>query len=196
MKCAVHTDVDAVGYCQNCGKALCADCRRDVRGILYCETCLADLVAKPQVVGAGPSPGLAAVIGWIPGLGPVYNGEYMKALVYLLIFVAFIGALNSDLGDPAEPILGLMLTAFMVFTSIDSYRTAKARRLGQAPPVKIEEFTKGRPVGPVILIGLGVLFLLNQFHLFPMRLIFRHGWPLFLIAVGVWLLWRRTQQTS
>lgn len=41
MKCAVHPDVDAAGYCRNCGKAMCRDCVRPVRDVLYCEDCLA-----------------------------------------------------------------------------------------------------------------------------------------------------------
>ena len=72
MKCAVHTDVDAAGYCRNCGKALCAQCARDVRGILYCETCLADILTKPQAPAAASgsgSPALATVLGFVPGLG-------------------------------------------------------------------------------------------------------------------------------
>ncbi len=32
MNCAVHMEVEAAGYCQNCGKALCAPCKREVRG--------------------------------------------------------------------------------------------------------------------------------------------------------------------
>ena len=40
MRCAVHSDVDAVGYCRNCGKAMCSACVRPVRDVLYCEDCL------------------------------------------------------------------------------------------------------------------------------------------------------------
>jgi len=36
MRCAVHSDVDAVGYCRNCGKAMCSACVRQVRDVLYC----------------------------------------------------------------------------------------------------------------------------------------------------------------
>jgi len=39
MNCAVHSDVDAVGYCRNCGKAMCSTCVRPVRDVLYCEDC-------------------------------------------------------------------------------------------------------------------------------------------------------------
>ena len=41
MKCAVHTEVDATGYCRNCGKPMCPACARPVRDVLYCEDCLA-----------------------------------------------------------------------------------------------------------------------------------------------------------
>ena len=53
MKCAVHTEVDATGYCRNCGKALCPACTREVSGMLYCEACLANLIAHPQPAVAG-----------------------------------------------------------------------------------------------------------------------------------------------
>ena len=31
MKCAVHPEVDATGFCRNCGKAMCPACVRPVR---------------------------------------------------------------------------------------------------------------------------------------------------------------------
>ncbi len=190
MKCAVHTDVDATGYCRNCGKALCVQCTRDVRGILYCEGCLADLLSKPQPAPPSGSPGLAAVLGFVPGLGAVYNGEYTKAVIHLAIFAAFIGALNSGLGEPAEPMLGVLLTGFFFYMAIDAYRTAKAKTLGQPPPTPMGEFGKDAPIGPLILIGLGVVFLLQKFRLFSLAHVFQY-WPVFLIAVGVLLLWKR-----
>ncbi len=195
MKCAVHTDVDATGYCRNCGKALCAQCTRDVRGILYCEGCLADLLAKPQPAPTGGSPGVACVLGFVPGLGAVYNGEYTKAVIHLVIFVAFIGALNSDLGEPAEPMLGVSLAAFIVYMAVDARRTAKAKLLGQPPPMPLSEFGKDKPVGPLILIGLGVVFLLQKMRILSLGHLFQY-WPVFLIAVGVLLLWKRMRPNA
>jgi len=58
MNCAVHTDVPATGFCRNCGKALCPQCTREVRGALYCEDCLAGLL------GAPPAKGLAQIKTW------------------------------------------------------------------------------------------------------------------------------------
>ena len=56
MKCAVHSDVDATGYCRNCGKAMCAECSRPVRDVLYCEDCLATVMghAAPAATPAPP----------------------------------------------------------------------------------------------------------------------------------------------
>ena len=41
MNCANHSDQAAVAFCRTCGKPLCNQCTRDVRGVIYCESCLA-----------------------------------------------------------------------------------------------------------------------------------------------------------
>lgn len=41
MNCATHSDTAAVAFCRTCGKPLCNQCTRDVRGVVYCEACLA-----------------------------------------------------------------------------------------------------------------------------------------------------------
>ncbi len=188
MKCAVHNEVDATGYCRNCGKALCAQCVREVRGMLYCETCLADLLAAPQARGNG-SPGLAAILSFIPGLGAVYNGQYTKAIIQVAIFAAFVAVLSSDAGDPASAMFGILLAVFYLYMPIDSYRVAKARRMGQEPREPLEGWTKDKPAGAVLLIVIGVLFLLRE-HL-HIGYLFGRFWPVLLILIGVMLLWRR-----
>ncbi len=54
MNCANHADASAVAYCRTCGKALCANCTRPVRGVIYCEDCLG---AKMEGVPTGSSAG-------------------------------------------------------------------------------------------------------------------------------------------
>ena len=49
MKCAVHPEADATGFCRNCGKAMCSVCARPVREVLYCENCLAQGMGVPTV---------------------------------------------------------------------------------------------------------------------------------------------------
>jgi Domain of unknown function (DUF5668) len=219
MKCAVHTDVDAIGYCRNCGKALCPVCARPIRDVYYCEDCLAGAVGipapspaanpaatpytaapspyasvPPPVARPGPpvpppthaggSPSVAFLLGLFPGLGAVYNGEYNKALIHIVVFAAMIVGLSSDLGAGADTALGLLLSGFIFYMAFDAMRTAKAKALGETSVDPLETWSKDRPIGPIILIGLGVLFLLNNFSWFPFYKIERF-WPLILIAVGV-----------
>ena len=103
MNCANHPDVPAVAYCRTCGKPLCSGCGRDVRGVIYCEECLAShlsgVVPPPGSVAVPPgvepptntpSPTLAAILGFIPGVGAMYNGEFAKGFVHVLIFATLI----------------------------------------------------------------------------------------------------------
>jgi hypothetical protein len=221
MNCAVHTDVDAIGYCRNCGQALCATCARPVRDVFYCEDCLAGAVGlpaprpvpppylpgtattssyespstpyvPPSTPGAVPpaprrvsgSAAVAFILGLFPGLGAVYNGEYNKALIHIVVFAAMVVGLSSDLGSGAATALGLLLAGFIFYMAFDAMRTAQARQLGEATADPLESWSKQRPIGPIILIGLGVLFLLNNFSWFPFYRLERF-WPLILIAVGV-----------
>jgi len=52
MNCATHSDQAAVAFCRTCGKPLCNQCTRDVRGVIYCESCLA-----ARMEGAAAAPG-------------------------------------------------------------------------------------------------------------------------------------------
>jgi hypothetical protein len=217
MKCAVHSDVDAVGYCRNCGKAMCSTCVRPVRDVLYCEDCLATIMGIPGAVPVGAtsaapsspggmpplppartasSPGIALILGFFPGLGAVYNGEYNKALIHIVVFAAMIVGLSSDMGDGAEVALSLLLSGFVLYMAFDAMRVAKARNLGEATVDPLESLTRNRPVGPIILIGLGLLFLLNNFDWFSFHRVGRLLWPIILIGVGIMLFRKRLEDRA
>jgi TM2 domain-containing membrane protein YozV len=199
MNCAVHTDVVATGYCRNCGKALCPQCTREVRGALYCEECLAGLLAAPaapnEAAKASINPGLAATLGFIPGLGAVYNGQYVKALIHVLIFGGLIALLSSDIPSSYDAFFGIALGCFYFYMPIEAYRTAMARRQGQPEPANLIEGEGRKPIGALILIGIGALLLLGNFGLLQ-RDWFQKSWPLALILIGGWLLWDRMKQVS
>jgi len=127
---------------------------------------------------------VAFILGFFPGLGAVYNGEYNKALIHIVVFAAIIVGLSSDINAGAATALGLLLAGFIFYMAFDAMRTAKAKQLGQAPVDPLETWSKDRPIGPIILIGIGILFLLNNFSWFPFYRIERF-WPLILIGVGV-----------
>jgi TM2 domain-containing membrane protein YozV len=232
MNCATHSNVAAVAYCRTCGKPLCANCVRDVRGTIFCEPCLAERLAgalppppvtPPNRIAAAatalperlPSPGLAAALGFIPGVGAMYNGQFMKGFIHVGAFVCLIW-MASRFG----PIMIPVFFAYFFYLVFDAYKTAHAIELGlplpdplgfermfgptvhpgtQATtatgtaasnlPLDKGRYRKSVPTGAVVLIGLGVLFLLHTAGLFSFD-IGRFS-PLILVLLGLWLLARR-----
>ena len=191
MNCAVHTDVTATGYCRQCGKALCPECTRDVGGALYCANCLTGIVSAAPASQSSASkthPGAALALGFIPGLGAVYNGEYVKALIHVGIFCGIIALLSTDLpGAAYYAFLGIALGCFYFYMPIEAYRVAKARQLGEPEPAGLVYAQGRKPVGAVVLIILGILFLLANFGWLRTEWLTK-GWPIGLIAIGVWIL--------
>jgi Domain of unknown function (DUF5668)/B-box zinc finger len=153
------------------------------------------------VAGAGPNPALAGVLaGFFPfGVGAVYTGQYAKGLAHLVIFTLLVlGASNSG-GAAVATMCGLGIAGFYFYQIIDSVRSARALQLGQAPPDPFglgTTFSGGErvdvskaPVGALILIGMGVLFLLHTLDIWDFSA--HRIWPLVLIGIGGWLLVRR-----
>lgn len=199
MNCAVHADQAATGYCRNCGKPLCASCTREVRGAMYCEDCIAGVLSSPQapvnIVTRDTRPGTALALGFIPGLGAIYNGEYLKALVHVLIFASLIAMLQADIPDGLIAMFGVMLGCFYLYMPIEAYQTAKARSEGGAAPLSLIPAQNQAPIGAIVLIGLGALLLLANFGLLD-RDWFTKSWPLVLVAFGVYLVYdRMTKKT-
>ena len=215
MNCAVHTETTATAYCRTCGKPMCPACVRNVRGVVYCEDCIATrlgdsapaaagatstAVPAPMVVSSGPNPGLAGVLaGLFPfGVGQVYTGQYAKGLAHLLIFSALVWGASSGRGY--EPFFGIAIAGFYFYQIIDAVRSARAIQFGQAPPDPFglaRTFTASEradvtrvPVGSLVLIGLGVLFLFDTMGVFPLHWIGRM-WPIILIVLGVWMFLKR-----
>ena len=77
------------------------------------------------------------------------------------------------------------------------------RRHPNAPPIPPDPsaywhpafWRRGAPVGAIVLIALGVLFLLGQLDIFNGRLL-EFSWPVFLIGLGVWLVVRRLGESQ
>src|SRR5689334_11035829 len=143
MNCAVHNQTQAVAYCRTCGKALCEECKRDVMGAIYCEPCIAARLQgapattagavppPPPTVGApgAPNPTIAGLLGFIPGVGAMYNGQFVKAFAHVVIFVMLIIAANN-----IHWAFGWMIAFFEFYMAFEAYKTADARRLGLPAP--------------------------------------------------------------
>ena len=245
MNCANHPQAPAAAYCRTCGKALCEECKRDVMGAIYCEPCIAARLQTATPASAGvpvaqalpsgpPNPAVATMLGMIPGVGAMYNGQFLKALIHVGIFAAII-TIGNHVGG-AEPLFGFMSVFFWFYMVFDAYKTAHARQLGlplpdllgierlfgireasatdastpssassvpgssvadssaSSPPTVDPGATVplGRgdqaPTGAIVLIGLGVFFLLNNFGLLHIG----RMWPILLIGLGLWIAFKRT----
>ncbi len=254
--------------------------------------------AGPYAPQGQPNPAVAAALGVIPGVGAMYNGQFIKGLIHIFIFVILVSTADHF------PIFGLFIAGWIVYQVFEAYHVAKARRHGfpipdplglneignwlnvgprgpippgqasggtnpggggfgavppgQAPygtgapgggqaqgwqtpyqgpfsrgpypdpnqspaagppgasgmgagytspgvppappvppipPVPPLHWRRKEPIGAVILIALGLLFLMGQFDLFSGRA-FAFTWPLILIGLGVWMIVRRMQDAQ
>jgi hypothetical protein len=194
---------------------MCATCARPIRDVLYCEDCLATVMGHPAPAqAAGPAaaappmpayapprvpaprppgsnnPTIAFILGLFPGLGAIYNGQYNKGLIHIAIFASIIVALSTEMGAGLEPLLGIFLAGFVFYCAFEAMRTAQAVNLGTSASDPLESWSKERPIGPIILIGLGALLLLNNFHFFDFIRIGQF-WPLLLIGAGLYMFRNR-----
>ena len=265
-------------------------------GQILCEPChdAWQTYQQPFVPlnAGGPNPAAAAVLGLIPGVGAMYNGQFFKGLIHVVIFAVLVSMSHIS------GIFGIFIPAWILYQSFEAYHTARALRDGQPVPDPLglndvgnwlnlgrhpqypgqppaqpgagpaqpnpgawsagptqppptgawqppytrgpyqapwqTQYTppapaappsgspasgaidpnaqqplppdpsaywhpafwrRGAPVGAVVLIALGVLFLLGQLDIFNGRLI-EYSWPVFLIGLGVWLIVRRLGESQ
>ncbi len=133
MDCVNHSGVPAAAYCQSCGKALCTSCARNVGGgQVLCEVCWTRLQSIQQFFTAppshGPNPSTAAVLGLIPGVGAMYNGQFFKGFLHVVVFAVLIGITES------YPLIGIFIAAWIFYQSFEAFHTAKALRDGLPVP--------------------------------------------------------------
>jgi hypothetical protein len=142
---------------------------------------------------------VAFVLGLIPGVGAIYNGQYAKGLIHVFILgMLFTIVGSSDVGG-FEPLFAVVIPGFWAYMAFEAYHTAKLRHLG-LPVDEFSSLVPGRggsrfPVAPILLIALGVVFLLNNLEIFELRRMLRF-WPVMLIALGLYMLYLRMTGNS
>jgi TM2 domain-containing membrane protein YozV len=207
MTCYLHTELPAVAYCRTCGKPLCEECKRAAQGTVFCEehapaASPAAAVVIPAAMSpqSDISPGLACFLGFIPGVGAIYNGQYAKGLVHAVIFGLLISITASSSTGDLEPLFGILIPVWVLYMAIEAYHTAKKRKAGEP----IDEFSSvvnlrgkpgGFPAGAVLLIVLGVVLLMNTLEIVQFRHLVRF-WPVLLILAGVYMLYTRVSSRT
>jgi cell wall-active antibiotic response 4TMS protein YvqF/B-box zinc finger protein len=219
MNCATHNDTAAVAFCRSCGKPLCAQCTRDVRGVVYCEGCLAarmegtapaagivppqgaypPIAAAPVArTGSGPNPAVAGILaGFFPfGVGAVYCSQYAKGLAHLVIFGLLV--FGSDHAGSWDALFGIGIAFFYVYQIIDAVRSARAIQEGQPVPDPFglaQAFSFGEKSEPKSIPGVAIILIgLGVLFLLHTMNIWEFGmdrlWPLILIGLGAWMFTR------
>ena len=224
MNCFNHSEIPAVAYCRSCGKALCNDCKRTAQGTIYCDEHapaaaiegairqgVTDRIAQETAARTAPpaagsvatgdvSPGLACLLGFIPGVGAIYNGQYAKGLIHAVVFGLLVSITSSGTAGELEPLFGILIGVWVMYMALEAYHTARKRRAGEP----VDEFSSildvhgrrtGFPVGAITLIGLGVLLLLNTMEVIQLRYLLRY-WPVLLILMGAYMLYERVEAGS
>jgi hypothetical protein len=209
MTCPNHPDAQAVAFCRSCGKPLCEECKHAAQGTIFCAEHvpavevppLAAAAPPPRPAGPGPyafdrsvSPGLAAFLGFIPGVGAIYNGQYAKGLVHAVVFGLLVSIMAHS-GGEGEPMLGFVLVAWIFYMVFEAYHTARKRMLGEpidefSSLINVKQGGSRFPTGAVMLIVLGVILLMNTLDILQFRYIARY-WPVVLILAGAYMLWVR-----
>ncbi len=77
----------------------------------------------------GPNPMLAGLLGFIPGVGAMYNGQFAKGLAHIAIFAVF-----TSLANHVNGIFGLFVAGWVFYMAFEAYQTARARREGLPLP--------------------------------------------------------------
>jgi TM2 domain-containing membrane protein YozV len=155
------------------------------------------------------SPGLAALLSLLPGLGQFYNGQSVKGIVFLAVFFGLVQLTEHD------DFVALFVVGFYLYAVYDAYRTARqinaavveASRAQTAPaaaaPGPTQEPATPRPadlslsfntregsrVWGYMLVALGVLLLLANLGI-PVLHLIRVLWPVGLIVLGARMLKR------
>jgi tetratricopeptide (TPR) repeat protein len=117
-------------------KSFCPECHSELSAeeTEICLTCGAGVQGVPPVTGE-KSPGIAALLSFfLPGLGQVYNGDFTRGLLFLVV---------TCIGIFLLVIPGVIVWIYQVY---DAYSTAKKMNTGEIP------FKKAKTVHIILFI--------------------------------------------
>ena len=189
MNCFYHQVTLANTRCHVCSRPLCPACDHRVKAFTYCQDCIVSGVdslhnrSVKMPMSQMKSPAAAAFMGLIPGLGAVYNGTIVRALVHFAV-TAGLWQLDDIFDSSLFMWSGIGFYAYSIY---DAFQVAKRINFGEdfsaaeeSLKKQLQEKTKIWGAG---LIGLGVLTIASW--VLPNS--FMNGlWPVLFIGLGIY----------
>jgi hypothetical protein len=133
-------------------------------------------------------PGLAAFFSLFPGMGHVYNGLYLRGLVFFLVVSSLLAIVVRGHG-----LVAFALAFFWLFNILDAYRQAALINYGYAQDLGLLDRPQSPVAGQVGVVAGALLVLIGLFALADRYLAINLDWlfdlwPVALILVGGWLI--------
>lgn len=147
------------------------------------------------------SPFIASVLSLCPGLGQVYVGYYAQGFTNILVVVSLIFLLNLDM-EELQPALGFFLAFYWLYNLVDASRRASFynQALAGYDSAKLpDELTlpdrSGSLLGGVLLVVFGIIAFAHTMFGISAEWV-RDWWPLALVAIGGYLIFRSVSSAS
>jgi hypothetical protein len=131
------------------------------------------------VAGAAQPGQPGSYAGFVPPAGAAYTGQPYTGQPYA--GQQYPGQQYPGQQYPGQP-----------YTGQPGYTPTPGAPYVPPPPFASGYMGRDIPTGAIILIGLGILFLFGSLGLLHENWV-SHGWPLLIIGLGIWIIFRRTQ---
>lgn len=144
-------------------------------------------VARDQIHQKIPL--LAGLLSGFPGLGNLYNGLYIRALVQFLIVASLINIAGRSEGA----LIPMSVVFFWGFAVLDAYRQALLINYGYSQDLGLLDLPQRPRAGMagmaagVILTLIGIVAFLDQYVQISLDWLY-DLWPLLLVGIGLWLI--------
>lgn len=156
--------------------------------------------AVPAPLPMKKSPLLAAILAGFPGVGHLYDGLYVRGVIFFSIVASLIALGGSE--NEEHPVLGFVTAFVWIFNVIDAVRQAQlinygaARDLGLTDAPEAPKASQGGLLAGILLVVLGLVASLQVYFDVDLSWLL-HFWPLGLIGVGAWLVvaWLRERKS-
>ena len=151
------------------------------------------IVIQKRPPKSGAAAGILSAI--FPGIGQIYNGQYVKGVLFLAIFTGLV-TMQPHAGQPFQ---ALMLAGFYIFQIIEAVQSSKEINrlaLGEnggssgpgaaapLPPTPAAQARSGSVFWGIVIMALGGIFLLGNFEIIDYDRIFDF-WPVIVIVIGL-----------